>query len=541
MTARAASLGVASAVAVKPNRLEPAPRWSALLVALVLLVLPASRAFGADPPGHVVTRPAPSQQADVGIDRGTPRRALQSFLDAARDGDFTTAARCLDLRGHADPSQGPELAEQLSYVLYRRPPIDMTQVPDDPSAHDGQVTVDTFTVEDQEVPLVLTRVKFEDGVSRWVISRTTVRRIPDIAATVHSSAWEQRVPRALRGPVIVGNAPWQWLGMVLGLLVAYAVGRAAAAVCVRVARSFARRTITQVDDLLVEAARRPLRTIFASVLFGLLVDALQVSLAVAKVLRHVAYTGFILGVAWLLLAASGIVATRISASHTPGEELQPETAGARTRQAILQRVASVVIVCVAVALMLLQFDVVRHVGLSLLASAGIASVVVGLAAQKSLAGVIAGIQLSITQPIRLGDNVFIEGHDGIVQDIFLTYVVVRLWDGRSVVVPVSRFLDQPFQNWTLLRRDLTGFTLIHTSFTAPVDRLRAKVLELCEASPKWDRRRCEVQVDEPTDFALILRVTLTARTPADLWDLKCTVREGIYEYLRTLEPAARGG
>ena len=349
------------------------------------------------------------------------------------------------------------------------------------------------------------------------------------------------MPRALRGPVIVGNAPWQWLGIVLALLLAYAIGRAAAAACVRIARSFARRTITQLDDLLVEAGRRPLRTIFGSVLFGGLVQALQVSLVVARVLRHVAYTGFILGVAWLLLAASGIVATRISAAHTPGAELQPDTAGARTRRAILQRVASVVIVCVAVALMLLQFDVVRHVGLSLLASAGIASVVVGLAAQKSLAGVIAGIQLSITQPIRLGDNVFIEGQDGIVQDIFLTYVVVRLWDGRSVVVPVSRFLDQPFQNWTLLRRDLTGFTLIHTSFTAPVDRLRARVRELCEANPKWDGRRCDVQVDEPTDFALILRVTLTARTPVDLWDLKCSVREGIYEYLRTHYPAAHAG
>lgn len=475
------------------------------------------------------------------VDRATPRRALQSFLAEAREGDFTAAAQCLDLRDHRDAARGPELAEELSYVLYRRPAIDLAQVPDDANAHDGQVTVDTFTVGDQDVPLTLSRVRFDDGVERWVIARATVRRIPDIAATVRTLPWEPKLPRPLRTPVILGNAPWQWLGIVLSLFVAYLAGRVAAAIATRVAASFARRTTTLIDDILVETARRPLRTIFASVIFAGLIYGLQVSLGVAKVLGHLGYTGFIIGLAWLLLAGFNMVARLISPPREVNEEVQPDRAGDRTRRALLQRVASAGIVGVTVALLLLQFDVVRHVGLSLLASAGIAGVVLGFAAQKSLAGLIAGIQLSITQPIRLGDVIFIEGETGVVQDIFLTYAVVRFWDDRCVVVPLSRFLEQPFQNWTLLRHELTGVVQLHVKFTAPVERLRTKLLELCEANPKWDHRRCELQVGDSDMYGMILRVMVSARNPADSWDMRCYVREGLIEYLKTIDGGAHLG
>jgi hypothetical protein len=219
----------------------------------------------------------------------------------------------------------------------------------------------------------------------------------------------------------------------------------------------------------------------------------------------------------------------------------PDRAGDRTRRALLQRVASAGIVGVTVALLLLQFDVVRHVGLSLLASAGIAGVVVGLAAQKSLAGLIAGIQLSITQPIRLGDVIFIEGESGVVQDIFLTYAVVRFWDDRCVVVPLARFLEQPFQNWTLLRHELNAAALIHMKCTAPVGLLRTKLRELCEGHPKWDQRRCELQVSDSDMYGMVLRATVSVRNPADAWEVKCFVREGLIAYLATIDAGAHLG
>jgi len=513
----------------------------AFIIAIVLVLTGSvegahARGPTTDPTTHPApAAPSPGLAVDATIDRATPRRALVSFLDAARAGDFAAAAHCFDLRGHTDANNGPELAEELSYVLYRRSAIDLSQVPDEPAAHDGQVTVDTFTVGDQEVPLLLVRVKFDDGIQRWVFSRATVRRIPDIAATVRTSQWEQRMPRALRTPVVFGNAPWQWLGILLALAAAYAIGRLVAAVFARVGGRFARRTTTLIDDMLVLAAKRPLGTIVASSVFGGLVYALQVSLAVGKILQHLAYTGFVVGFAWLLLAAFGQIARAISPEASAGEFVPPDRAGERTRRALLQRIASAAIIGVTVALLLLQFDVVRHVGLSLLASAGIAGVVLGLAAQKSLSGLIAGIQLSITQPIRLGDTIFIEGEIGIVQDIFLTYAVIRFWDDRCVVVPLSRFLDQPFQNWTLLTHDLTAVVLLHVKFTAPVDRLRERARELCEAHPKWDKRRCDIQVGDSDMYGMIVRVMISSRSPSDAWELKCSVREGLIVFLQTLD------
>ncbi|MGO8992923.1 MAG: mechanosensitive ion channel family protein, partial [Polyangiaceae bacterium] len=192
-------------------------------------------------------------------------------------------------------------------------------------------------------------------------------------------------------------------------------------------------------------------------------------------------------------------------------------------------------------LLLLQFDVVRHVGLSLLASAGIVGIVVGLAAQKSLAGLIAGIQLSITQPVRLGDTIFIDGEIGLVEDIFLTYAVVRYWDDRCVVVPLSRFLEQPFQNWTLLRHEILAVVLLHVKFTAPIERIREKVRELCEANPRWDKRRCDLSVGDSDMYGMVLRVAVSAKSPADSWEIRCAVREGLITFLQTLDAGVHLG
>jgi small-conductance mechanosensitive channel len=532
---------VASGHRMTPSRLPHA--WLALLAALALVVLaPKVHASDAGRPAvTVVPAPPPGLVNDPTLDRATPRRTLKSFLAAARDGNFEAASHCLDLRGLMGPSTGPELAAQLSYVLYRRTPIDLTKVPDEPNADDGKVSVVSFTVGDQEVPLTLTRVRFDDHVERWVISRATVRRIPDIAAIAPSAPWEQKLPARLRTPVVFGNAPWQWLGIFASIFLAYAIGRLAAAIVTRVGGRFARGSTSFIDDLLVAAARRPMRTIFASLAFGALVYGLQVSLGVAKVLGHVAYTGFVLGFAWLLLAGFGMIARLISPIDAERNDVAPDGAGDRTRRALLQRVASAGVVGITVALLLLQFNVVRHVGLSLLASAGIAGVVLGLAAQKSLAGLIAGIQLSITQPIRLGDVVFLDGETGVVQDIFLTYAVVRYWDDRCLVVPLSRFIDQTFQNLTLHRHAMDAIVLLHVKFTAPVPLLRAKVREMCEANPKWDKRHCDLQVFDSDMYGMVLRATVSAKNPVESFDLKCLVREGLIAYLATIDGGAHLG
>jgi small-conductance mechanosensitive channel len=471
--------------------------------------------------------------ADPTLDRSTPRRTLRTFLDEARAGRFDTAAHCLDLRGEPDARGGPELAEELSYILYRRPSLDLTRVPDDPTASSGLVTVDTFSAGDRDVPLSLSRVRFKDGVFRWVISESTVTRIPELASALRSAVWRGVLPAVLQSPVILGNAPWQWLGVLVSLFVAYAVGRLFARMGRAIGLRLVKRSATPVDELMVKASERPLRTIFASLLFGLLVRSLDVSLELSKVLGHVGYSGFVIGLAWLLLAVFGIVAQLASPDAALVD--RKDNPGRRTRRALLQRFASAGVVGVTAALLLLQFDVVRHVGLSLLASAGIASIVLGFAGQKSISGLIAGIQLSITQPVRLGDTIFIEGESGVVEDIFLTYAVIRFIDERCLIVPLTRFLDQPFQNWTLDNRELSSIVRLTVRFTAPIGKLRDKLREICEANSKWDKRRCELRVVDSDANGMTLRMLVSASSPANSSELAYDVREAMVEFLRTLD------
>jgi small-conductance mechanosensitive channel len=511
--------------------------WLTCLVAAALpleLVLSEGVA-SADPVSTVMADLATGLALDPTLDRSTPRRALASFLDEARDGHFVTASHCLDLRGEPDLRGGPGLAEELSYVLYRRPPLDLTRVPDDPTAGAGNFVVETFAVDDRDVPLSLSRVRFDDGVFRWVISEMTVAHIPDIAATLRTAAWQQRLPRSLRSPVILGNAPWQWIGLIVSLLIAYAVGRFFAFLATVVGRRFARSTVTPVDDLLVESARRPLRTICASIVFALLVYALELSLEVAKLAGHLAYSAFIVGLAWLLLAIFDLFARVLTPDVPDFDSEASDTAGRRTRRALLQRVASAGVIGVTAALLLLQFDVVRHVGLSLLASAGIAGVVLGFAGQKSISGLIAGIQLSITQPVRLGDIILLDGEAGVVRDIFLTYAVIRFADDRCLVVPLTRFLEQPFQNWTLHNRQITGTILLPVRFSAPVGGLRDKLREVCEANPRWDKRRCDIVVSDSDHSGMTLRMHVSSRTVTESSELLCEVREKMIAHLLALD------
>jgi small-conductance mechanosensitive channel len=202
---------------------------------------------------------------------------------------------------------------------------------------------------------------------------------------------------------------------------------------------------------------------------------------------------------------------------------------------MFERLAGVFIVVISTALVLMQFAIVRNVGVSLLASAGVAGVVIGFAAQKSLGTIVAGLQLSLTQPIRIGDSLVIEGEFGTIEQILLTYVVVRLWDDRRMVVPVTRFLDQPFQNWSKVTAQLTGAVTITCDFSTPVARAREELQRVVSESRLWDGRTCALQVTEANERSITLRALVSAANASAAWDLRCEVREKLIAFLCALD------
>jgi len=191
---------------------------------------------------------------------------------------------------------------------------------------------------------------------------------------------------------------------------------------------------------------------------------------------------------------------------------------------------------VGLAVVLMTFPEVRAVGTSLLASAGLVGLVAGMAARPVLSNLIAGVQLALTQPIRLDDVLIVEGEWGWVEEITGTYVVLRLWDLRRLVVPLQWFIEHPFQNWTRTNADIIGSVFWWVDYRLPLAPLRAELERLCRAAPEWDGKLALLQVTEAGERAMQLRALVTARDSPKCWDLRCRVREGIIDFIQREYP-----
>lgn len=511
------------------------------LLTRILLGLPllVARPALADPhPGL----PPPARA----IDLSTPRRAVRLFIDANRAGDPLLAAQALDLQSiPADKQgvQGPRLARELKAVLDQKLWVDYATIPDTPEGTpaDGADAerIGSIELAQGSVPIVLAREKLRDGSLGWVFSSATVAAIPRLDAAYGPGWVERLLPHFFFTVRIWELELWQLLGLLLAVPLSLLLGALLAALGLRGLSRATSRTRAKWDDALVEAIRPPSRLLASALVFGAALEPLHLS-APAEGAAHQVLTVVLLGAAaWVAFRAIAFIADALEgladadAQKQGRDELQIR--GLRTQIAVLRRIANVVVALVSGSLMLLQFDVVRSVGVSLLASAGVAGIVLGLAAQKSIASLLAGIQLSITQPIRIGDTLIVEGEWGWVEEITLTYVVVKCWDERRLVVPISKFLESSFQNWTKVSPQLLGTVFVYADFTLPVELVRKILASVLEGNPRWDSRVQGVQVTNLSERTMEVRALVSAANADNLWDLRCEVREKLMAWLRDFE------
>ena len=331
------------------------------------------------------------------------------------------------------------------------------------------------------------------------------------------------LPAWAEGPATLGAA------LVLALVLHWALMRIAARV--------ARRSSGLSPDV-VTCAGTPLRLLFLVAAFIALLPALDLDARMEEVVRRVLALAIPALLGWLairlLKTIRGIVEHRSDISVPDNLRARRR----RTRVAILYRVSVILVGVVTLCFMLMTIPAVRAIGLTLFASAGIAGLAVAAAAQPALKNLIAGIQLAFTEPIRIDDVVIIEGEWGRIEEIRLTYVVVRLWDDRRLVVPVSRFLESSFQNWTRESAHLLGAVHLHLDPTVDVPPIRDKLLALADAHPLWDRRVAVLQVVEARPQAVELRALVSARDAGQAFDLRCDLREALLAYVRDTQPGA---
>jgi len=329
----------------------------------------------------------------------------------------------------------------------------------------------------------------------------------------------------------------QWLIFIGVLLAAICTALVLYYVLIKILRGLARRSASKVADVLIRHLRHPVLWVMILIAVRLATELL-VFPVVNRFTDHLFAILLTVLVIWLLTsvvnALSDVVLLRFEAGATGDVRARK----VYTQVSVLQRIAVVAIITIGFAVILMTFERVRQLGTAILASAGIAGIVLGLAAQKTLGNLIAGLQIAFTQPIRIDDAVIVEGEWGQIEEITLTYVVVRIWDLRRLVLPITYFVEHPFQNWTRASTDLLGTVLLYTDYTVPVEAVRAELQRILDETELWDHKVGQIQVTNASERTLELRVLVSAPNAGVSWDLRCLIREKLIEFIQKNYPHA---
>lgn len=244
----------------------------------------------------------------------------------------------------------------------------------------------------------------------------------------------------------------------------------------------------------------------------------------------------VIAFSWLIIALIRRLKSNILKRYDITKEDNLKSRKLHTQINIIEKVIVFLIVLIAIGLILLSFENIRKIGIGIFASAGLAGIVIGLSAQKVVGALLAGIQIAITQPFRIDDAVVVEDEWGWIEEINLTYVVVRLWDKRRLVLPSTYFLEQPFQNWTRNSADIIGSVFLYTDYTISFDALRTELTRLLKSSDLWDGKANVLQVTDTKASTIEIRILVSAKNSPTAWDLRVLIREKMIEFIQNNYP-----
>lgn len=337
------------------------------------------------------------------------------------------------------------------------------------------------------------------------------------------SAWEARLQM---------DPEW-WL--VLGIM--FAVG-ICAWVGMRLLDAVGRRAAAEspVLGVLRRVTRGPALLLAPLLAWSLVLSSVPDELPGVVGVRRLVTVSIIFSMTWLLIRAVQAMAEMVSLLRPASQSDNLSARRLHTQTRVISRTLASLIAMLGIALALMTFPQVRHVGASLLASAGLAGIVAGLAARPLLANFIAGIQIGLTQPIRLDDVVIVDGEWGRIEEINGTYVVVAIWDERRLIVPLEWWTQHPFQNWTRNSSQILGSVFLWLDYRQSVPAIRQELERFVHAHPLWDGRVCELEVTDASERAMQVRCLVSCRDSSESWKLRCAVREHLIEFVRANHP-----
>lgn len=252
--------------------------------------------------------------------------------------------------------------------------------------------------------------------------------------------------------------------------------------------------------------------------------------------KHFLDISFIFAISWIIIRILKIFKIFIARKHRIDVHDNLKARKIHTQYNILERIITVIIIFFAISAALMTFESIQKFGISLFASAGLASLIIGFSAQKIIASIIAGIQIAAAQPIRVDDVVIVEGEWGWIEEINLTYVVVKIWDQRRLIVPTTYFIENTFQNWTRKSSFILGTVFLHTDYTVPIDEIRKELDRLLEDNELWNNKVKVVQVTDATEKSMQLRILVSADDSPTAWELRVFLREHLIKFIQENYP-----
>ncbi|MCW7537282.1 mechanosensitive ion channel family protein [Aquabacterium sp. A7-Y] len=319
------------------------------------------------------------------------------------------------------------------------------------------------------------------------------------------------------------NTAWAALVAVVLALIGHRIGRF---LLLRITRH------TTVLDAVARSCDRPAQFVLPLAALQVVWFGASETLPRLIVLRHVNAVVLLACITWLgMRAVRGATAGFIKL-HPADVADNLQARRIQTQARVLSRTAQFAVLLVGLALILMTIPGARQVGASLLASAGVAGVVAGLAAKPVFGNLIAGLQIALAQPIRIDDVLIVKGEWGRVEEITGSYVVLKIWDERRLIIPLQWLIENPFENWTRTTSQIIGTVFLWVDYGMPLEPLRAEAKRVCEATPEWDGRLCLLQVTDTSPQGVQLRLLVTSRSSGENWDLRCAVREALVTLMR---------
>jgi small-conductance mechanosensitive channel len=490
---------------------------------------------------------------EITVNRSTPQATLENFILSARDDDYIQAAKSFNfnlLPSSTTKEQVAELAQKLYTVINQNLNIDWDKISDRP---DGQLDVGFQTntalvgqprrsiafgrlkIKGRTIDLRLQRVKYRNESPFWLISSNTVDNIDALYSVYGTRQISENLPSWAAEKTFFNIAIWKYLATIIALLLSIALGWITMFVLKRVFGQSSRTWISSTAFRLALPASLFVGTL---IFYMLLNNFISFNGDFANTFYKILLISAVIFGTWFFMRFADAFLSFIAKNSTDDIYTEKSLKERRilTHLSVGRRIVTSIVVLIGASIILSQFEAFKNIGISLFASAGVATIIVGIAAQSTLGNIIAGIQIAVTKPAQVGDIVIFSEQWGQVEDIGFVFMVVKTWDKRRLVIPLKSVISESFENWSMRGASQIRSIDIYTDFRIDVEKVRRKYKTLIEASDKWDKQKePTVQVVESNEKGIKLRALCSAKDPFTAWDLQCEMREQLIAYICELE------